>query len=151
VRERGAVTPLLLAIGVVLVLLSVLTADVGGFLAARLQAAAAADAAALAAAPVTFRPFGATGSPTQEASRFAAANGAALVWCRCPVDLSWETREVEVLVSRSVDLMLLGHRRINVRSQAQFVPTLLATSPAWPAFPTAPFLPRSRSRDFSPR
>jgi nucleotide-binding universal stress UspA family protein len=118
----------MLAIGAMLVVLSMLVADVGGFLAARQQVAAAADAAALAAAPVTFRPFGATGSPAQEAARFAAANGASLVWCRCVVDRTWETREVEVLVQRSVDLILLGRRRITVWSRAEFVPTRLTVS-----------------------
>ena len=46
--------------GVVLLLAAVLGA-VGSFLLARVEAVAAADAAALAAAPVTFLPFGATG------------------------------------------------------------------------------------------
>jgi nucleotide-binding universal stress UspA family protein len=128
-----------------LVLLAILVADVGGFLAARQQAAAAADAAALAAAPVTFRPFGATGSPTREAARFAAANGASLVWCRCAVDRTWEAREVEVLVQRSVDLVLLGSRRITVRSRAEFVPTKLAAS-----LPPLPPLP-PEGRDPVPR
>jgi secretion/DNA translocation related TadE-like protein len=135
--ERGAVTPILLAVAAVIVVLSLLVADVGGYLAARQQAAAAADAAALAAAPVTFRPFGAAGSPRQEAARFAAANGAQLVWCRCPVDRTWVTREVEVLVARSVDLIMLGRRRIRVRSRAEFEPTRLATAPL-PAPPPAP-------------
>ena len=77
---------LLLAVGGFVVVLAVLLADLGGFLAARLQASAAADAAALAAAPVTFRRFGSAGTPIDEAARFAVANGARLVTCRCPVD-----------------------------------------------------------------
>ena len=43
------------------------------------RAQAAADAAALAAAPVTFSPFGATGSASREAAIFAAANGSVCV------------------------------------------------------------------------
>jgi secretion/DNA translocation related TadE-like protein len=135
-RQRGSVTPILLAVGAMLVLLSMLVADVGGFLAARQQAAVAADAAALAAAPVTFRPFGASGSPTREAARFATANDASLVWCRCPIDRSWETREVEVLVQRTVDLILLGRHRVTVRSRAEFAPTQMAVDPPPP--PPAP-------------
>lgn len=135
--ERGAVTPILLAVAAMVVVLSLLVADVGGYLAARQQAAAAADAAALAAAPVTFRPFGASGSPRQEAARFATENGAQLVWCRCAVDRTWVTREVEVLVSRSVDLIMLGSHQVRVRSRAQFEPTRLATAPP-PRVPSSP-------------
>ncbi len=113
---------LLLAVGGLVVVLTVLLADVGGFLAARLQASAAADAAALAAAPVTFRPFGSAGSPIDEAARFAVANGARLVTCRCPVDPSWSPREVEVVVAVSVDLMVFGATEAQARSRAEFIP-----------------------------
>ena len=123
--QYGAASLLLLAVGGLVVVLAVLLADVGGFLAARLQASAAADAAALAAAPVTFRPFGSTGSPVDEAARFAVANGARLVSCRCPVDPSWSPREVEVVVAVSVDLMVLGATEAQARSRAEFVPTEL--------------------------
>ena len=79
-------------------LLAVLTAGLGGLaqvVAARDQAQMAADAAALAAAPVTFRQFGAKGSAHGEAGRFAEANGARLVGCAgCEIDASWQSRIV---------------------------------------------------------
>ena len=117
---------LLLAVGGLVVVLAMLLADVGGLLAARLQASAAADAAALAAAPVTFRPFGSGGSPIDEAARFAVANGAHLVTCRCPVDPSWSPREVEVVVAVEVDLMVFGSTEAQARSRAEFIPIELA-------------------------
>lgn len=124
-RQDGATTFAVVGLVVTIVMASLLVADVGGYLAARLQAAAAADAAALAAAPITFRPFGAVGTPAREAERFATANGARLVACRCPVDSSWSTRRVEVVVARSVDLMILGETEVRATSRAEFVPTAL--------------------------
>ena len=128
--ERGSATVLMVAVTGVLLVLAVLVADVGGYLAIRLQLAAAADAAALAAAPVTFRQFGAVGSPAHEAQRLATANGARLVWCRCPVDRSWAPREVEVVVERRVQLLVLGNRTVRMSSRAEFVPTLLVSPSA---------------------
>ncbi len=90
--------------------------------------AAAADAAALAAAPVTFQPFGASGTPAQEAARFAAANGASLVSCRCPIDRSWETRTVVVVVARNVSIPGIGEISITATSRATFAPTALLGS-----------------------
>jgi hypothetical protein len=88
-------------------------------------AASAADAAALASAPVTFRPFGALGSPRNEAARFARANGARLVRCDCPVDRSWATRTVSVTVSRRISLPVVGVVVINATSRAIFEPSAL--------------------------
>jgi hypothetical protein len=85
----------------------------------------AADAAALAAAPVTFRPFGATGSPAQEAARFAAANDTVLVACACSPDPSWETRTVVVTVRRIFPVVLFGERAVEATSRAEFTPTRL--------------------------
>ena len=126
--EQGSVSMVLLGVAGVVLVLGVLVADLGGYLAAKNQAGTAADAAALAAAPVTFRPFGALGTPTREAALFAEANGSRLVWCRCPVDRSWDTREVEVAVVRTVNLVMLGRRRVTARSKASFSPTLLVPS-----------------------
>lgn len=96
----------------------------GRLVAARLEAATAADAAALAAAPVTFAAFGARGSPSQEAARFASLNGARLVGCRCPVDRSWRRRTVEVVVEREVELPL-GRWAVRSVGRAEFVPLRL--------------------------
>lgn len=123
--ERGSATILLLAVAGFVVVTTIGVADVGLVLSARLQAAAAADAAALAAAPVTFRPFGAVGSPAAEAGRLASANGSVLTACRCPIDRSWRRRTVEVVVERRVALLGLGSMTVRVRSQAEFAPALL--------------------------
>ncbi len=92
-------------------------------LVAQAQAANAADAAALAAAPVTFRPFGSSGRPWEEAERFAAANGARLIRCRCVIDRSLRRRmvEVEVVVVRPVPP--LSSRLVRATGRAEFDPS----------------------------
>lgn len=95
---------------------------------ARVHASTAADAAALAAAPVTFLPFGAVGSPAAEAARFARLNGADLVSCVCVVDRSFSTRTVEVRVAVAVSIPLVGAARIEAVGRAEFVPALLLES-----------------------
>jgi hypothetical protein len=92
---------------------------------ARAQASIAADAAALAAAPVTFRPFGAAGTPAQEAARFATLNGGRLVACACAVDESWSERAVEVTVAFDRRLLVFGVVTVEARSRAEFVPARL--------------------------
>jgi len=124
-EEQGSATLLLLAVACLVLILTVGVADAGIAFAARLQAAAAADAAALAAAPVTFRPFGAAGSPADEARRFAAANGAVLVACRCPIDPSWQPRVAEVVVERRVALLGIGAVTVRAESRAEFSPAAL--------------------------
>lgn len=103
----------------------VAVAAVGGGIGAYTKAASAADAAALAAAPVTFRPFGASGTPAHEAALFARANGARLVSCRCPIDRSWETRTVVVTVERTVSIVGIGTVRVQATSRATFEPVAL--------------------------
>ncbi|MCL1593912.1 MAG: hypothetical protein M3132_06125 [Actinomycetia bacterium] len=110
--------------GVSLILLMGVAA-VGSGIAAYAKAAVAADAAALAAAPVTFRPFGAIGTPEQEAARFAAANGSLLTDCRCPVDRSWSRRTVEVRVIRTVSVPGIGAIAVSASSRATFDPSKL--------------------------
>ncbi len=86
--------PILAAVIAGLLVLLATAAAAGGVVSAgRGRAVAAADAAALAAAPVTFRPFGSDGSPAEEAQRFAVENGATLVRCGCPTDPSWSSRD----------------------------------------------------------
>ncbi len=126
--ERGAASPVLLAVAVLLMVLGAALGGAGQALAARGRAAAAADAAALAAAPVTFASFGAAGGPAAEASRFATANGARLVRCECTVDRSWRTRVVEVEVEVKVRVLLLGQRRVRAVSRAEFAPVALLSS-----------------------
>ncbi len=109
-------------------LLAVGIGDVGLIIAGKYQAAAAADAAALAAAPVTFQACGATGGPLQEAARFAAINGASVVVCRCKADRSWRQRTVEVVVERAVHLIGGMEVTVQARSTAEFAPLALLKS-----------------------
>jgi Na+-transporting methylmalonyl-CoA/oxaloacetate decarboxylase gamma subunit len=122
--EEGSIV---LGIGVlVLVLiLAMAVGSVGAGIAGYVQAAGAADAAALAAAPVTFRPFGARGSPAREAARFAAANGTTLISCTCPVNRSWTKRTVTTVVSRLVTIPGLGRVEVRATSRATFEPAAL--------------------------
>jgi hypothetical protein len=122
--ERGSIV---LGLGVVVLALALAVGvgAVGVGVAGYVQAAGAADAAALAAAPVTFRPFGANGSPAQEAARYASANQTRLVRCVCPVDRSWNTRTVMVVVERRIDLPWLGTVSLRASSRATFEPSAL--------------------------
>ena len=128
--ERGSVAIVAAAL---IGLLAVLTAGLGGLaqvVAARGQAQMAADAAALAAAPVTFRMFGAHGSARGEAGRFAEANSARLVRCAgCESDPSWQSRIVEVVVSVEVNVLGLGVSSVSAKSAAEFNPVLLLGAP----------------------
>jgi hypothetical protein len=118
---------MVLGIGVLVVVLvlSLGLGAVGAGIAGYVDAAGAADAAALAAAPVTFRPFGAKGSPTREASLFASANGTRLVRCECRVDRTWNERTVTVVVARSVAVPGLGRFQVRATSRATFEPAAL--------------------------
>ncbi len=120
-NERGAAGVVLIALVAVALAMSIVVSDVGGYLAARLSAASAADAAALAAAPLTFSDFGG-GAPQTAAAEVAAANGARLLECRCPVDRTWSPRRVDVVVGTEVRLMLFGLHEIRERSAAEFDP-----------------------------
>lgn len=126
-RDEGGAGVLLAAVAGVILLLAAVLAGIGSYLLARVEAVAAADAAALAAAPVTFLPFGATGTPAEEAARFAAANGAQLLSCACPVDPSWAPRAVTVQVARQAPLWPVGSVTVTATSRAEFLPALLLT------------------------
>lgn len=123
--ETGSVGIVLLAVAVVTLMLSLAMVAVGQYLVGYAQAQAAADAAALAAAPVTFRPFGATGSAQREAAIFATANGSELIGCSCPPDPSWEPRTVVITVRRSFPVVLFGDQSVEAVSRAEFIPARL--------------------------
>lgn len=111
-------------VGLALVLATVL-AGIGQVLGARARAVTAADAAALAAVAVTFRPFGSDGDPVAEAVRFAELHGAALVVCECVVDPTYAPRHVDVRVVVDVDVLVLGRRQVMADSRAVMEPLRL--------------------------
>lgn len=104
-----------------LVLVAAGLAAVGKVAAAHVQATAAADAAALAAAPLTFL----DGDPVAEARRFAKANGAALVACACERDPGIALRTVSVEVAMETRLPLFGTTTVRARAAAEFDPVTL--------------------------
>ena len=124
-NQRGSAAVLLIAVAGFVLMLAAGIGAVGACLRARIEAVAAADAAALAAAPVTFASFGAETDPTTEAARFAAANGTRLLECACPIDISWEARTVTVRVAREVHLWPVGSVTVTAVGRAEFVPALM--------------------------
>ena len=125
--ERGSVS--VLASGV-MVMIAVLIAGLGGIgqvLLAKSRAVAAAEAGALAAAPVTFRPFGAAGTPAQEAARLVRANGAELTACSCSRDPGYDPRTVTVTVRVPVSVLGLGEYMVEATAVAEFDPVALLT------------------------
>jgi Flp pilus assembly protein TadG len=109
--------------------LALLLVDVSRVTAARARLTAAADAAALSAAPATFADLGAGADPHRSAAEMARANSAQLVDCDCEVDRSWVTRMVRVVVASDVDLTLLGSRHLEAAAAAEFSPVLLVPVP----------------------
>ena len=130
IREQGSIAIVLVA---VIGLIAVLAAALGGaarVVAAQHTAQMAADAAALAAAPVTFRQTNPTESALAAAGRFAVANGGRLVDCSgCVADPSWKPRIVEVTVAVDVDLPALGLSSVSAVAAAEFDPVRLFGSP----------------------
>ena len=120
--ERGAGSVLAIAAIALVTLVAVVVLAATQIVTARSRAIAAADAAALAAAPMTFPPVAGNRSPVDEALALAEANGARLVSCVCSLLATFEPRQVEVTVAVSVDLPLLGLRWVHASSAAEFVP-----------------------------
>jgi len=116
--DAGAATIMALAIVSVLVLVAAGMAAGGRLLAAHVQATAAADAGALAAAPLTFL----AGDPHQEAVRYVSQNGANLVRCICRKDVSFRVRVITVEVSKPAELPLFGALTVRARAAAEFDP-----------------------------
>jgi secretion/DNA translocation related TadE-like protein len=126
VNERGSASVAAMAVVVLALSVGVALVDVTGLMSSRVAAEAAADAAALAAAPLTFL---GSPDPAREAARLAEANGARLRTCRCPIDRSLATRIVEVEVEMVVTTMAIGRHLIVVRSRAEFDPGAALTPP----------------------
>lgn len=125
--QRGAAALLVAALLAVGVLLALLVTDIARVAAARTNATTAADAAALAAAPLTFSAFGSRTDPVQAAADLARANGAELVECHCPIDRSWDVRVVVAVVAIDVDLLVVPDRRVEAAAAAEFRPVLLGS------------------------
>lgn len=121
--DRGSAT-----IGILMVVAWVAVALIGvGAVAvlygARVEAANAADAAALAAAVATYPPAGG-GDPEGEARRLAGENGASLVGCDCPVDGGLRARVVTVMVATEVSVPFFGELTVRAGARAEFDPLL---------------------------
>ena len=123
--ERGGANLLVAALLVMGTVLALLIVDVAHIVREHARLAAAADAAALAAAPLTFAPFGGQNDPTAAAASLAEHNGTRLVECRCVRNRSWSRRQVFVTVAATVDLLILGRRELEVAAGAEFRPVLV--------------------------
>ncbi len=123
--ERGAAGIVALAVAATALMLVIVVVDTAGLIGARLRAVNAAESAALAAAPVTFRPFGAVPTPSAAAEESARSNRARLVACTCRLDRSWSPRRVEVVVETEAALVLLGTVHVRAGAAAVFVPSRL--------------------------
>lgn len=121
-RERGSALPAVAGVFAILATLTLATASLGVIYAAREIAANGADAAALAAAVATYPPAGRGGAPELAARAAAAANGAVLVRCECPVDLRMRPRVATVIASVDVEVPVLGGLTVRARSRAEFDP-----------------------------
>ena len=127
--DRGSVTVFAIgALALALVLMAGVTA-IGQVVIARNRVTAAAEAGALAAAPVTFRPFGAAGSATDEAARMVRSNGATLIRCDCRPDPGYNPRTATVTAMVKVNVMGLRETRIEASAVAEFRPVALLAGP----------------------
>ena len=119
--ERGSSTILLAGLVGLVVAVSVAVVGLGLAYSARAQAQTASDAAALAAAVRTYPPA-ATGSPLEGARRIALANGARVVSCSCPVDMTVRPRVVTVVTVVDIDTPVFGLLQVEATSRAEFDP-----------------------------
>lgn len=118
-REHGSASLLVVSVLPMLLVVALMVADLARLADIYLQAQTAADAAALAAAPATHRPGA---DPYAEAAGLASANGARLIGCACPLDLSSGSRVVTVEVAMDVERWIIPAREVRVRSRAEYVP-----------------------------
>lgn len=112
--ERGSASLVVAAMLAAAVVMSLGAADLGRVVTARARAQTAADAAALAAAQELALPGGRR--PIDVAGEYAAANGASLRSCTCPVGSVEAVVEVVVEVG---DLSIAsGGRVVSARARA---------------------------------
>ena len=112
--ERGSASIVVAALLAAAVVMALGAADVGRVLVQQARAQTAADAAALAAAQELAMPSGRR--PEDLARDYAAANGAVLTACTCPIGGAEAVVEVDVGVG---DLLLAGSgRTVTARARA---------------------------------
>ena len=128
--ERASVA--IAAVGVLVFgfVLAAALAGIGQVVLARAKVVTAAEAGALAAAPVTFRPFGASGSPTAEAARLVRANGAVLVRCSCAYDPGYDPRTAVVTARLRTAVLGMGEITLEATAAAEFSPVALLRRPS---------------------
>jgi secretion/DNA translocation related TadE-like protein len=113
-RDGGSVSVVLAAAILVVLVLTMGSADLGRVLVARSRARTAADAAALAAAQELALPTG--GDPVAIATDYAVRNGAELRSCVCEIGTFDALVEVRV---RSADLLMFpGSLAVDQRARA---------------------------------
>lgn len=127
-KQHGSATLLVGGVLALSLLATALVVDVAEIVATRAKLTAAADAAALAAAPLTFASFGSGSRPQGAAATVAGDNGARLETCLCQVNRSWDARTVVVVVVADADLRLLPDRRLRATAAAEFRPVDLGVS-----------------------
>lgn len=121
--DRGSVSLLVLGVALPVAIMGVvLVVGVAQLAVARAALQGAADAAALAAAPTTFHPFGGEADPEAVATAVAVANGVELVACDCRRDRTWSARVVVVRVVRPVRVLGIAGVVVTASAAAEFTP-----------------------------
>lgn len=121
--DRGAAGTLVLAVLLPVAVVGIaLVLGLSQLAIARAAAQAGADAAALAAAPITFHPFDGRGDPEAAAREAAADNGLELVRCECRRNLTWAARTVVVEVETGLRLLGTYSVVVTAEAAARFTP-----------------------------
>ena len=122
-RDRGAAGTLLLAVLLpVAVVGTALVLGLSQLAIARAAAQAGADAAALAAGPITFHAYDGRGDPVAAARDAAEDNGLTLVRCECRKDATWAERTVVVGVETGVRVLGIYPVVVTAEAAARFTP-----------------------------
>lgn len=120
--ERGSGTILALALMMVIMVVGLALLAAVQVVTARARAVTAADAAALAAAPLTFPALTGGERPEEAAFVAAAANGSRLLVCSCPILETFDPRSVQVEVETTTRVVIVGEVKVRASSRAEYVP-----------------------------
>lgn len=115
-NDDGSISVLMLSLMVLAALLCIAASDAANVVLARARAQSAADAAALAAAAAQWRVGGAPENPEDVARRFAEANGAELVSCRC--ELRDDQAVVTVSLGTHIRMLVVAPRHVDATAAA---------------------------------